>query len=153
MESVWAYFLGLGMPVLAAAATAFFAYWRRQREELRRHKHRLYSQLQLSVFNIWAAKGIAVRDVEALCNISDAWIFASDKVLNQVNEFMKTYDDSRRKRERVSKRNERLQPIVAELFWLMRKDLFSSTDVTLEQAKQSVKFYRWVGTPSEATPK
>lgn len=160
MESAWVNFLGLGIPVLAAAIAAIVAYLsaqrvkrieqRQQREEaLRRHKQKLYSTLQLSVFNIWAAKGSAAREVEALCNISDAWIFASDAVLRQVNLFMQTYDDSRHKRETASKRNERLQPMVAELFLHMRQDLFSSTDLTLKEAKRSVKYYRWVGTQAE----
>lgn len=160
MESAWVNFLGLGIPVLAAAVAAIVAYLsaqrvkrieqRQQREEaLRRHKQKLYSTLQLSVFNIWTAKGSAAREVEALCNISDAWIFASDAVLRQVNLFMQTYDDSRRKRETASKRNERLQPVVAELFLRMRQDLFSSTDLTLKEAKRSVKYYRWVGTQAE----
>lgn len=156
MEGQWVSFLGLGIPLLAAAVAAILTYWREQRlkrieqqqqreEVLRRYKHKLYSSLQLSVFNIWAAKGIAKREVEALCNISDAWIFASDTVLREVNLFMQTYDDSRRKRETSSRRNEQLQPIVAELFLRMRQDLFSSTDLTLEEAQESVKYYPWVG--------
>jgi len=160
MQSAWVNFLGLGIPVLAAAVAAIVAYLsaqrvkrieqRQQREEaLRRHKQKLYSTLQLSVFNIWAAKGSAAREVEALCNISDAWIFASDAVLRQVNLFMQTYDDSRHKGETASKRNERLQPVVAELFLRLRQDLFSSTDLTLKEAKRSVKYYRWVGTQAE----
>ena len=98
MESQWVNFLGLGIPLLVAAVTAVLAYWREQRlkrieqqqereEAVRRYKQELYSSLQLSVFNIWAAKGIAKREVEALCKISDAWIFASDTVLRQVNLF------------------------------------------------------------------
>ena len=98
---------------------------------------------------IWAAKGFAKREVEALCKISDAWIFASDSVLKQVNIFMQKYDDSRRKRESVRIRAEKLQPIVAELFLLMRKDLFSNTKITLLDAKKSVRYYRWVGTPKK----
>ncbi len=156
MESQWVSFLGLGIPLLAAAVAAILAYWREQRlkrieqrqqreEALRQYKHELYSSIQLSVFNIWAAKGKEKREVEALCNISDAWIVASDTVLRQVNLFMQTYDDLRRKREPSSKRNEKLQPIVAELFLYMRRDLFRNTDLSLEEAQESVKYYPWVG--------
>ena len=156
MESQWVNFWGLGIPLLVAAVTAILAYWREQRlkrieqqqereEALRRYKQELYSSLQLSVFNIWAAKGIAKREVEALCKISDAWIFASDTVLRQVNLFMQTYDDSRRKGENFAKRKGKLQPIVAKLFLLMRRDLFSSTGLTPEEAQESVRYYPWVG--------
>jgi hypothetical protein len=161
MESSLASFLGLGLPILGAALVAIIAYWKDQQlkrmeqhhkteEELRRHKQRLYSKLQLSIFNLWASKGIAAREVEALCNISDGWIFASDEVLRQINIFMQTYDDSRRKRESFANRSERLQPIVAELFLRIRQDLFA-TQLNLSEARSSVKFYRWVGKPSESS--
>lgn len=156
MESQWVSFLGLGIPLLAAAVAAILAYWREQRlkrieqqqqreAELQQYKHGLYSALQLSVFRIWASKGEFEEEVEALSSLSDAWIVASDKVLRQVNVFMQTYDNSRREQDTMPERSERLQPIVAELFLRMRQDLFPSTRLTPKEAKNSVRYYRWVG--------
>ena len=75
---------------------------------------------------------------------------------------MQKCDDFRRKGGRkinsVETRDEQLQPIVAELYLLMRKDLFSEglfskikTKLTSGDAKKSVKFYPWVGTPKKET--
>ena len=145
MESQLISFLGLGIPLLAAATAAILTYWRERRLRRRAQKQKLYSDLQLGIFNIWAAKGFAEREVEALRKISDAWIFASDKVLHQVNIFMQKYDYLRREKISSDHWHEHLQPIVAELFLYMRQDLFRNTDLTLEDAQKSVKYYPWVG--------
>ena len=149
MDSQWATFLGLGVPLLTAVFVAIFAYWKQRQAALQQYKHTLYSALQLSVFSLWACKGESKEEIEALSSLSDAWIVASDKVLRQVILFMQNYDDSRREHQTVRKRSERLQPIVAELFLLMRKDLFPNTRLTPKEARNSVKFYRWVGKRSK----
>lgn len=149
MDSQWTTFLGLGVPLLTAVFVAIFAYWKQRQAALQRYKHTLYSALQLSVFTLWASKGQFKKEIEALSSLSDAWIVASDKVLRQVNLFMQAYDNSRRDKDSALVRSKRLQPIVAELFLRMRQDLFPNTRLTPKEARNSVRFYRWVGKTSK----
>ena len=143
-----------------SAYLATSAYRREQKSKRTENKQKLYSSLQHSVFTLWAAKGVVKEEVKALSEISDAWIFASDPVLVQLNMFMQECDDYRRKEDSKEDskktRDEQLQPIVAELYLLMRKDLFSEglfsnikTKLTSGEAKKSVKFYPWVGIPGK----
>ena len=78
--------IGIFLGFVVSAILATYAYSREQKSKRTELKHGLYSNLQHSIFTIWAAKGDTKKEIEALRIISDAWIFASDPVLKQVNE-------------------------------------------------------------------